>query len=813
MRDWTGIPEIQSIQDLQTRQAAVRIDYFLRDLSRGIGRVQQGQVPDGSGTLITDVKLSDIYLVLLGRSGGQVAHGGTGPSQNLRFSSTTDPTKGLIYWGLADVAAFDETNTRLGMGTTAATAKLHVKVGAPSFVDVSRPASDITLGGWVNTTAGTANLWSDISDSTTATFIRGIEGGSVSTFIAQLASKTDPGVDTGHVVSVSARCLTNTFSAAFNCDSGGPSWLIVPVSAMPLNSVSGWTGFQFTVPTASATAIDYSNMRVGFSGGGVPGFTELQYSDFRLDLPAAGGVSDDLLQKWEASATTATLNFGDSGASTVDMRFAGNMPVHRTNGDGSSGLRTYASASSFWVEAGTSGQSAMNLIFAGNRQATGTSATFAFASATFASAVRVEQIAIGGPPTTNPLVRLNVNGSTRFVATATAFAASISNLNMAEATYIQLSATNPALLVRGLASGSDGRIVFMHNVGTLTITLPHEHAAASAVNRWFASNQDQLSLFQNDLAIAIYDASLSRWRLQHWCSPGADERINGSWTFVSPVTVSEVAPDVGVLTLEADMNVAGPRLIFFDSSTTNYIQIQAPSAAGTTTWTLPDTSDQFVGRNTTDTLAQKTLAISTKARVDQSGTGLRFEDNNATGKALYLDIRGVTAANHTIVVSGTTGGRSWYNLANFDSKFSFAGVSSVSAGAGTTQGTLGFCSLTGISASLAATVLASAVPGGLYRVPWYIKITTAGDAEPTDSLAPAVAWNDGNAQSKVLIPMNATAAADLDGTIRVSTLNAAFSGMIVVSAIASSNISISTTLVNTGAANPVHTLAATVEAL
>ena len=104
----------------------MRIDYFLRDLSRGIGRIQQGQVPDGSGTLITDVKLSDIYWVLLGRSGGQTGFGGTGPSQNARIASTTDATKGLIYLGTADLAAFDETNTRLGIGTVAATAKVHI---------------------------------------------------------------------------------------------------------------------------------------------------------------------------------------------------------------------------------------------------------------------------------------------------------------------------------------------------------------------------------------------------------------------------------------------------------------------------------------------------------------------------------------------------------------------------------------------------------------------------------------------------------------------------------------------------------------
>ena len=194
--------------------------------------------------------------------------------------------------------------------------------------------------------------------------------------------------------------------------------------------------------------------------------------------------------------------------------------------------------------------------------------------------------------------------------------------------------------------------------------------------------------------------------------------------------------------------------------------------------------------------------------------GVSFADESLTATQLRFILASATASAKNAIDFRTSASRVWRVSGDYDAKFMFAGVSSVASGSRNDPGhASGFTSLTGISASLGATTLASAVGGGLYRVPWYIKITTAGDAEPTDSLAPAVSWNDGTAQTKVLIPMNATAAADLDGTIRVSTLNAAFSGEIVVSAVASSNISISTTLVNTGATNPAYSLAATVESI
>ena len=54
------------------------------------------------------------YLLMSGRSGGQTIYGGTGSSQNLTVSSTSNATKGKIIFGSS---VFDEGSGKVGIGT------------------------------------------------------------------------------------------------------------------------------------------------------------------------------------------------------------------------------------------------------------------------------------------------------------------------------------------------------------------------------------------------------------------------------------------------------------------------------------------------------------------------------------------------------------------------------------------------------------------------------------------------------------------------------------------------------------------------
>lgn len=71
------------------------------------------------------------YALLAGRTGGQNLRGGSASAENLTISSTSNSTKGSILIGA--VAAVDEANTRLGMGTQSPEQILHLKTSNADF--------------------------------------------------------------------------------------------------------------------------------------------------------------------------------------------------------------------------------------------------------------------------------------------------------------------------------------------------------------------------------------------------------------------------------------------------------------------------------------------------------------------------------------------------------------------------------------------------------------------------------------------------------------------------------------------------------
>jgi hypothetical protein len=81
---------------------------------------------------------------------------------------------------------------------------------------------------------------------------------------------------------------------------------------------------------------------------------------------------------------------------------------------------------------------------------------------------------------------------------------------LSTASTLRLS-TDAAREITGLAGGSDGRIIIIHNGGSNDLTLKDESASSSAANR-FALSED-LILAADKSAILQYDSTSSRWRL------------------------------------------------------------------------------------------------------------------------------------------------------------------------------------------------------------------------------------------------------------------------------------------------------------
>jgi hypothetical protein len=131
MRDFRGLayaslPDVDDpLFQPRVRGMFADLDYFLRDLSMGVSRIQKGEVPDGSGApLVGDNGALTDYFFLPGRPGDQIGYGGSHSGGLLTLGSTSDATKGSIRFGA--VGAFDEANVRLGIGTLTPSAKLEV---------------------------------------------------------------------------------------------------------------------------------------------------------------------------------------------------------------------------------------------------------------------------------------------------------------------------------------------------------------------------------------------------------------------------------------------------------------------------------------------------------------------------------------------------------------------------------------------------------------------------------------------------------------------------------------------------------------
>ena len=119
----------------------------------------------------TELGLDDLYLVLLGRSGGQTAAGGTAASNNLILKSTTHATKGNILFGGVDGLNYNETDTLLSIGGAGQT----ITVGGTAFkARLTTHMADVTIisgrfGGHSDTAAIAPNILFNRSGGSEAT--------------------------------------------------------------------------------------------------------------------------------------------------------------------------------------------------------------------------------------------------------------------------------------------------------------------------------------------------------------------------------------------------------------------------------------------------------------------------------------------------------------------------------------------------------------------------------------------------------------------------------------------------------------------
>jgi len=105
--------------------------------------------------------------------------------------------------------------------------------------------------------------------------------------------------------------------------------------------------------------------------------------------------------------------------------------------------------------------------------------------------------------------------SLRGAITPTSIGANQNNYDptgLSTATFLRLSSSG-SYNITGLAGGTSGRVVIIHNIGANNLTLKDESASSTAANRFALPSTDDFVLWPDQTVILHYDATTTRWRV------------------------------------------------------------------------------------------------------------------------------------------------------------------------------------------------------------------------------------------------------------------------------------------------------------
>jgi len=99
--------------------------------------------------------------------------------------------------------------------------------------------------------------------------------------------------------------------------------------------------------------------------------------------------------------------------------------------------------------------------------------------------------------------------------------------NLGFASTIRIDAST-AIDLTGIAGGSDGRVLFLMNISSSTITLKHD-VTSTTTNRFFCPSSADFALLANAMVVLMYDSTSQRWRVIGSSSSGGSASFAGTW--------------------------------------------------------------------------------------------------------------------------------------------------------------------------------------------------------------------------------------------------------------------------------------------
>lgn len=85
---------------------------------------------------------------------------------------------------------------------------------------------------------------------------------------------------------------------------------------------------------------------------------------------------------------------------------------------------------------------------------------------------------------------------------------------LATASTIYLTVGSSGVFITGLAGGTLGRFLLIHNTSNLNVTFVNQSGASAVANRFFLTGNTDYVLGPNEIMLLQYDLALTRWRMQ-----------------------------------------------------------------------------------------------------------------------------------------------------------------------------------------------------------------------------------------------------------------------------------------------------------